>query len=127
MEGDDVILSDPDEEFKPFGSRLKKHKIELCSEDEYEQPSVKRMKKIKTTDTKCAVSEKKKNRTAPTERKLKLTVKRTVNKTNVVKEENKNEVLIYFSMRKLNVYIKCGNDYFFHGLCNSLFINHLII
>jgi hypothetical protein len=105
MTSEEVVLisSDSDEDCKPFGSRLKKHKIESASEDEYEPPSVKRTKRIETAGSKSTASEKRKGRTAPTERKPKATAKRTVTDFRVVKQVNKNETVIYFSIQKFIV------------------------
>jgi hypothetical protein len=93
MEGNGVIISDSDEDYKPFGSRSKKRKIDSDSEDEYEPPSVKRTKKIKAVATEPKASEKrKKGQAAPKERKLKTTTK----KARAVKKESKNEVSYAF-------------------------------
>ncbi|XP_021923205.1 S1 RNA-binding domain-containing protein 1 isoform X2 [Zootermopsis nevadensis] len=87
-----VILSDSDEDIKPFESLSKKRKIDSDSQDEYEPLSVKKTKKVKTEGTKTIKSEKpKKNRTAAKERKPKATVKSTAKEIKVVKEEIKNE------------------------------------
>lgn len=113
-----VILSDSDEDIKPFESLSKKRKIDSDSQDEYEPLSVKKTKKVKTEGTKTIKSEKpKKNRTAAKERKPKATVKSTAKEIKVVKEEIKNEVFIYFSIGKLYIYLELG-------ISSLLFINH---
>jgi hypothetical protein len=70
---------------KPFGSRLKKRKIDSDSEDEYEPSSVKRTKKIKVVNTETETSKKRKNcQAAPERRKLKTSTENTTKKARTV-------------------------------------------
>jgi hypothetical protein len=104
MEANTVILSDSDEDYKPFGTRSKKRKMSSNSEDEYKPPSRQRTKKIKKANTNSVASEKPtKHRATLKERRPKTETKRTVKKTKSFKEENKNEVCICHFLRQLDV------------------------
>jgi len=103
---DVIVLSDSDEDHKPFGQQTKKRKIDSDSEDEYEPPLGKRQKKIKM-GTKSGTCKKDKKLPADSkERKPKTVTKRTVMKNKALKTENKNEVCICVCLAGLNVWIQ---------------------
>jgi len=103
---DVIVLSDSDEDHKPFGLQTKKRKIDSDSEDEYEPPPGKRRKKIKM-DTKAGTSKKDKKLPADSKERKPMTVtKRTVMKNKAFKTENKNEVCICVCMAGLDVWIQ---------------------
>ena len=103
---DVIVLSDSDEDHKPFGLQTKKRKIDSDSEDEYEPPPVKGQKKIKM-DTKCGTSKKDEKHPATSkERKPRTVTKRTVTKNRAFKKESKNEVCICVSVARLDIWIQ---------------------
>ncbi|PNF21264.1 hypothetical protein B7P43_G02120, partial [Cryptotermes secundus] len=74
-------------DYKPFGSRVKKRKIDSDSEDEYEPPSVKRQKKIKVIVPKPEASKKRKKcQAAPKGRKLETSPEGTTKKARTAKK-----------------------------------------
>jgi hypothetical protein len=104
---DVIVLSDSDEDHKPFGQQTKKRKIGSDSEDEYEPPPGKRQKKIKM-DKKSGTSKKDKKLPADSKERKPLTVtKRTaMKKKKAFKTENKNEVCICVCVAELDVWIQ---------------------
>jgi len=103
---DVIVLSDSDEDHKPFGLQTKKRKIDSDSEDEYEPPPGKGQKKIKM-DTKSGTSKKDKKLPADCkERKPKTVTKRTVRKNKAFKTESKNEVCICVCVAGPDVWIQ---------------------
>ena len=89
---DVIVLSDSDEDYKPFGIRSKKRTVDSDSEDECKPWSGNGNKKIKI-DTKSGTSkESEKCPAAPKERKPRTVTKRNLKKTKAIKEESKNEV-----------------------------------
>jgi len=103
---DVIVLSDSDEDYKPFGPKTKKRKIDSDSEDEYEPPPVKVKKKIKM-DTKSGTSKKDKKPPADSKERKPMTIsKRTVMKNRAFKTESKYEVCICVSAAGLDVLIQ---------------------
>lgn len=100
---DVIVLSDSDEDRKPFGIQLNKREIDSDSEEKYEPPSVKGKKKIKMDTISRTSKEDEKRPTAPKEKKKRTVTKRTVKKNKALEEESKNEVCICVSVAKLYV------------------------
>ncbi|XP_069678482.1 S1 RNA-binding domain-containing protein 1 [Periplaneta americana] len=92
MEDDAIILSDSDEDTKPFGTRSKKRKLESDSEDEYKPPSLKKTKKVKSEKKPAATEKPKKRQVTPKEKKPRApkapAAKRAPRKPKAVKGEN---------------------------------------
>jgi hypothetical protein len=103
---DIIVLSDSDEDRKPFGPKTKKRKIDSDSEDGYEPPPVKVKKKIKM-GTKAGTSKKDKKPPADSKERKPMTIsKRTVTKNRAFKTESKYEVCICVSVVGLDVFIQ---------------------
>ena len=103
---DVIVMSDSEEDHKPFGLQTKKRKVDSDSEDEYEPPPVKRQKKIKM-DAKSGTSKKDEKLSADSKERKPMTVsKRTVMKNKAFKTESKNEVCICISVAGLDVWIQ---------------------
>jgi hypothetical protein len=103
---DVIVLSDSDEDHKPFGPKTKKRKIDSDSEDEYEPPPVKVKKKIKM-DTKSGTSKKDKKPPADSKERKPMSIsKRTVMKNRAFKTESKYEVCICVSVAWLDILIQ---------------------
>lgn len=102
---DVIVLSDSDEDYKPFDIGSKKRTIDSDSEDEYKPWSGKGKKQIKIDTTSGTSKESEKCPAAPKERKPRTVTKRNLKKTKAFKEESKNEVGICVSVVKLDVHI----------------------
>jgi hypothetical protein len=125
---DVIVLSDSDEDHKPFGLRTKKRKIDSDSEDEYEPPPVKGQKKIKM-DTKSGTSKKDEKLQADSkERKPMAASKRTLMKNKAFKTESKNKVCICFSVAGLDVWIQVFWDtMMWFGIYLPMFWNSFLV